>query len=159
MVGGKTSALFKACAEVGAIVGGGKKRQVKAMGQFAWDAGIAFQLMDDYLGATADEKTLGKPVGSDLREGKKTLIILHALRKAKPRQKDKILTILGNPAATKQQLEETNVLMNEIGSIDYTLKKADKYIATAKKHLNTLPDTEAKGDLLALIDYFTARQY
>ncbi len=159
MVGGKTSALFKACAEVGAIVGGGKKRQVKAIGQFAWDAGIAFQLMDDYLGATADEKTLGKPVGSDLREGKKTFIILHALRKAKPRQKERILTVLGNPAATKQQIEETNTLLKEIDSIDYTLKRADKYIATAKKHINKLPDTEAKSDLLALIDYFINRQY
>jgi geranylgeranyl diphosphate synthase type I len=159
MVGGKTSALFEACAEVGAIVGGGKTRQVKAMGQFAWDAGIAFQLMDDYLGATADEKTLGKPVGSDLREGKKTLIIIHALRKAKPRQRERILTVLGNTSATKQQIEEINTLLREIGSIDYTLKRTGKYIVTAKKHINTLPDSEAKSDLLALIDYFTARQY
>jgi geranylgeranyl diphosphate synthase type I len=159
MVEGKTSALFRACAEVGAIVGGGQKRQVKAMGHFAWDAGIAFQLMDDYLGATADEKTLGKPVGSDLREGKKTLIIIHALRKANPRQREKILTVLGNSSATKQQIEQTNNLLKEIGSIDYTLKRANKYIATAKKHINTLTDTEAKSDLLALIDYFTNRQY
>ena len=159
MVGGKTSALFKACAKVGTIVGGGKKRQVKAMGQFAWDAGIAFQLMDDYLGATADEKTLGKPVGSDLREGKKTLIIIHALRKAKPRQRERILAVLGNQSATRQQIEEINKLLNEIGSIDYTLKKAGKYIVTAKKHINILPDSEAKSDLLALIDYFTTRQF
>jgi geranylgeranyl diphosphate synthase type I len=159
MVGGKTSALFRACAEVGAIVGGGKKRQIKAMGQFAWDAGIAFQLMDDYLGATADEKTLGKPVGSDLREGKKTLIIIHALRKAKPRQKEKILAVLGNPSATKQEIDEINNLLKEIGSIDYTLKKADRYITTAKRHINVLPDSEAKSDLLALIYYFTNRQY
>jgi geranylgeranyl diphosphate synthase type I len=159
MVGEKTSALFKACAEVGAIVGGGKKRQIKTLGQFAWDAGIAFQLMDDYLGETADETTLGKPVGSDLRDGKKTLIILHAMRKAKPRQREKILTVLGNQSATKEQIDETNNLLREIGSIDYTLKRANKYIATAKKHINTLPDTEAKDDLLALIDYFTNRQY
>jgi geranylgeranyl diphosphate synthase type I len=115
--------------------------------------------MDDYLGATANEKTLGKPVGSDLREGKKTLIILHALRKAKPRQRERILAVLGNPSAKKQQIEEMNTLLMEIGSIDYTLKRAGKYIVTAKKHINTLPDSEAKSDLLALIDYFTARQY
>jgi geranylgeranyl diphosphate synthase type I len=159
MVGGKTSALFKACAEIGAIVGGGKTRQVKALGKFAWDAGIAFQIMDDYLGATADEKTLGKPVGSDLREGKKTLIILHALRKAKQLQKEKIVDVLGNHSATKQEIEETNQLLREIGSIDYTLKKADRYITTAKKHLDTLHDSPAKYDLSALVDYFTNRQY
>jgi geranylgeranyl diphosphate synthase type I len=159
MVGGKTSALFKACAEIGAIVGGGKSRQVKALGKFAWDAGIAFQLMDDYLGATADEKTLGKPVGSDIREGKKTLIIIHALRKAKLRQRDLILDVLNNHNATKQDIEEVHSLLRDIGSIDYTLKKANRYIATAKKHLNMLPESEAKSDLFALIDYFTDRQY
>ena len=159
MVGGKTSALFKACAEIGAIVGGGKTRQVKALSKFAWDAGIAFQLMDDYLGATADEKTLGKPVGSDIREGKKTLIIIHALRKAKPRQRDRILDVLGNHSATKQDITEIHSILRNIGSIDYTLKKADQYIATAKKHLKTLPESEAKSDLFALIYYFTDRKY
>jgi geranylgeranyl diphosphate synthase type I len=159
MVGGKTSALFKACAEIGAIAGGGKTRQVKALGKFAWDAGIAFQLMDDYLGATADEKTLGKPVGSDIREGKKTLIIIHALRKAKLRQRDRILAVLNNHNATKQDIAEVHSLLQDIGSIDYTLKKADRYIATAKKHLNTLPESEAKSDLFALIDYFADRKY
>jgi geranylgeranyl diphosphate synthase type I len=159
MVGEKTGALFKACAEIGAIVGNGKTRQIKAIGKFALDAGIAFQLMDDYLGVTADEKTLGKPVGSDIREGKKTLIILHALRKAKPQQKKKIVDTLGNHSATKQEIEETHHLLHEIGSIDYTLKKTDRYIITAKRHLDTLPDSPAKSDLSSLIDYFTNRNY
>jgi len=159
MVGGKTSALFRACAEVGAVVGGGKTRQINALGKFAYEAGIAFQIMDDYLGATADEETLGKPIGSDIREGKKTLIILHALRKAKPKQKEKILAVLGNSYATKQEIEEIHNLFQEIGSIDYTLRKGDKYTLSAKKHFEALPDTKAKQDLIDLVDYFTARKY
>ena len=159
MVGGKTSALFRACAEIGAIAGGGKTRQVKSLGKFAWDAGIAFQLMDDYLGATADEKILGKPVGSDIREGKKTLIIIHALRKAKQWQRERILAVLGNCNATKQDIVEVHSLLRDIGSINYSVKKADRYIATAKKHLKYLPDSEAKSDLFALIGYFTDRKY
>ena len=159
MVGGKTGALFRACAEVGAIVGGGKTRQVRALGKFAYEAGVAFQLMDDYLGTTADENTLGKPVGSDIREGKKTLIILHALRRAKPKQREKILAVLGKHSATKQEIEETHKLLGEIGSIDYTLKKSDKYIASAKRRFDALPDTPAKRDLFDLVDYFTARRY
>jgi geranylgeranyl diphosphate synthase, type I len=159
MVGGKTSALFKACAEVGAIVGGGKARQVNALGRFAWDAGIAFQIMDDYLGATADEKTLGKPVGSDIREGKKTIIMIHALRKAKPKQRERILAVLGNHSASKQEIEEVNRLLVEIGSVEYALKKGDKYIESAKRHFNKLSDSGAKSDLFALVDYFTARKY
>ncbi|NIU83570.1 MAG: polyprenyl synthetase family protein, partial [Candidatus Thorarchaeota archaeon] len=67
MVGGKTAALFKTCAEVGGIIGGGSPEQIEILGQFAWDAGIAFQLIDDYLGATANEEELGKPLYSDLR--------------------------------------------------------------------------------------------
>lgn len=159
MVGGKTSALFRACAEVGAIVGGGKTRQVNALGKFAWDAGIAFQLMDDYLGATADEKTLGKPVGSDIREGKKTLIMIHALRKAKPKQRERILAVLGNYSATRQEIDEIHGVLRDIGSIDYALKKANRYITTGKRRFDALPDSEAKKDLFALIDYFTNRKY
>jgi geranylgeranyl diphosphate synthase type I len=159
MVGGKTSALFRACAEIGAIAGGGKTRQVKALGKFAWDAGIAFQLMDDCLGATADEKTLGKPVGSDMREGKKTLIIIHALRKANLRQRDRLLAVLGNRDASKQDIVEVLNLLRDLGSIDYAIKKADRYIVSAKKHFKVLPESEAKNDLFALIDYFTERKY
>ena len=159
MVGGKTSALFRACAEVGAIVGGGKMRQVNALGKFAYEAGIAFQIMDDYLGASADEKTLGKPIGSDIREGKKTLIMIHALRKAKPKQREKILGVLGNHEATTTEIAEVNKIMVNIGSLDYALKKGDKYIASAKRRFDALPDTQAKKDLFALVDYFTARKY
>ena len=159
MVGGKTSALFRACAEVGGIVGGGKTRQVNALGKFAWDAGIAFQLMDDYLGATGDEKTLGKPVGSDIREGKKTLIIIHALRKAKPKQRERLLAVLGNHSATRQEIDEIHGLLRDIGSIDYALAKANRYIATSKRRFDALPDSEAKKDLFDLIDYFTNRKY
>lgn len=159
MVGGKTSALFKACAEIGATVGGGSKRRVTALGRFAWDAGIAFQLVDDYLGATADEKTLGKPVGSDLREGKKTLIVIHALSHASAKQRAKIKSVLGSHAAGADDIAEVNAILREIGSIDYCLRKADRYVAKAKARLDAFPDTGAKGDLLELVDYFTKRNY
>lgn len=159
MVGGKTSALFRACAEVGAIVGGGKTRQVNALGKFAYEAGIAFQITDDYLGATADEKTLGKPVGSDIREGKKTLIMIHALRRAKPRQRETILGVLGKHEATPLEIAEVNKIMVNIGSLDYALKKGDRYIASAKRRFDALHDTQARKDLFALVDYFTARKY
>ncbi len=78
----KTSALFKACAEVGAIAAGASNETIESLAKFAWDAGIAFQIVDDVLGITADESKLGKPVGSDIREGKKTIIMIHALKNA-----------------------------------------------------------------------------
>jgi len=159
MVGGKTSALFKACAEIGAMVGGGSKRQVTALGRFAWDAGIAFQLMDDYLGATANEKTLGKPVGSDIREGKKTLIVIHALNHTSAKQREKIKSVLGSHNAGASEIIEVNTILRESGSIDYCLRKADRYVAKAKARLGTFPNIGAKSDLLELVDYFTERNY
>ena len=159
MVGGKTSALFRACAEIGATVGRGKSRQVRALGRFAWDAGIAFQIVDDYLGATADEKRLGKPVSSDLREGKKTLIIIHALKRARPKQREAILSVLGNASASKEDIDRVSKMLVDIGSTGYALKKAERYTASAKKYMNSIPDNAAKKDLLDLVDYFARRKY
>jgi geranylgeranyl diphosphate synthase type I len=159
MVEGKTSALFKACAEIGATVGGGSKRQVAALGRFAWDAGIAFQLVDDCLGVTADEKTLGKPVGSDLREGKKTLIVIHALNHASAKQKTKIRSVLGSHTAAAGDIAEVNTILRKTLSIDYAFRKADRYVAKAKTSISGLPESKAKKDLLDLIDYFSKRSY
>lgn len=159
MVGGKTAALFKACAEVGAIVGGGGPEEVDRLGGYAWNAGVAFQLVDDYLGATADERTLGKPVGSDLREGKKTLIIIHALNHASPEERKKIERVLGVEDASPSDLEAACELLRCLGSLDYTLERAKRYAEEAKKMLDSFPDLEAKRDLKELVDYFMERTY
>ncbi|MFQ6053284.1 MAG: polyprenyl synthetase family protein [Candidatus Bathyarchaeia archaeon] len=159
MVGGKTAALFKACAEVGALVGGGDPREVERLGGFAWNAGIAFQLVDDYLGATADEETLGKPVGSDLREGKKTLIIIHALSRANPRERAKIESVLGVKNAPSEDVEAVNKLLESLGSLSRALDSANRYAEEAKRMLDPFPDSEAKRDLLELLDYFMKRTY
>ncbi|MBN1682395.1 polyprenyl synthetase family protein [Candidatus Bathyarchaeota archaeon] len=159
MVSGKTGALFRACAEIGGTIGKGKKSQIKALGKFAYNAGIAFQIVDDILGLTADEKTLGKPTGSDIREGKKTIIIIHAMSKISKKDLRIIRTALGNHRASKSDIENSIELIKNLGSIEYASKRADKYISTAKKQLKKLPDSESKKDLNELIDYFTKRNY
>jgi geranylgeranyl diphosphate synthase type I len=159
MIGGKTSALFRACAEVGATVGGGSKREVTALGRFAYASGLSFQIVDDILGVTADEKTLGKPVGSDLREGKKTIIIIHALKHAKGKKREIIDGVLGNESASREDFEEAAGLLRELGSIEYASKKADRYLAEGKRQLARFTDSPAKRDLVELVDYFTQRNY
>jgi geranylgeranyl diphosphate synthase type I len=159
MVGGKTSALFKACAEVGAIVGGGDHGQVERIGSFAYDAGIAFQIVDDILGATADEEKLGKPVGSDLREGKKTLFVIHALENASEEGKAAILKVLGSENASISDVEAANKILLESGSIEYANETAKKYYERAKEMLDYFPESEAKADLLELAEYFMSRTY
>lgn len=159
MVGGKTAALFKACAEVGAIVGGGSREMVEGLGGFAWNAGIAFQLVDDCLGVTADEEALGKPVGSDLREGKKTLIVIHALSNASPEERERLERVLGSEEAPRSEVESAFELLRGLGSLSYTIEKAEEYAGEAKATLDIFPDSEAKRDLLELVDYFMERTY
>ncbi|UCH57863.1 MAG: polyprenyl synthetase family protein [Candidatus Bathyarchaeota archaeon] len=159
MVGGKTSALFKACAEVGAIIGGGDSEQVERVGSFAWNAGIAFQIVDDILGATADEKTLGKPVGSDLREGKKTLIVIHALENATSEGRDAILKVLDVEDATPSEIKAATKALVDSGAINYAKERAENCAGRAKEMLEIFPDSVAKNDLLELVEYFTQRTF
>jgi len=159
MVGAKTSALFKACAEVGAIAGGADDDQIERLGRFAWDAGIAFQIVDDILGATADEKTLGKPVGSDLREGKKTLIVIHALENATSGDRDAILKVLGKHDSAPIDIEAAIKALDDLGSIEYAKKIALEYAGNAKAMLEPFPESEAKRNLLEMLEYFMSRSY
>ena len=81
----KTASLFSACARLGAASQGAAEREERRLGEYAWNLGIAFQLIDDILDFTSREKILGKPVGNDLREGKVTLPLIYALEAAEPR--------------------------------------------------------------------------
>ena len=159
MIGGKTSALFMVCAEVGAIAGRASKAQVAALGKFAWDAGLAFQIVDDILGITADEEKLGKPVGSDIREGKKTLIMIHALGNANTEQMKVLKTAVGVPDANKDAIEAVVKTLEEIGSIQYAVDEAEKYTASAFESIKDIPDGPSKKELMDLVNYFVQREY
>jgi geranylgeranyl diphosphate synthase type I len=159
MVGGKTSALFKACAEIGVIIGGGTQTDIHKLGSFAWDAGISFQIVDDILGSTGDEATIGKPVGSDLREGKKTLIIVYALNNASPSEKTTILKVLGDEMASPTDIDEANRALIATGAIEYAKEKATEYVDKAIKNIEKYPNIQARNDLIELIEYFTSRDF
>jgi len=159
MIQAKTATLFEISARCGGILGGAKKSQVERLGKFGYYAGVAFQLIDDVLGLTADEKVLGKPVGSDIREGKRTLIIVHALKKASEGQRKKILETLGNRSASPEQIRETIELVSSLGSISYAEEKASKYIEKSKNALANFPATKDREDLISLADLIFARKY
>jgi len=159
MIQAKTAALFETSATCGGILGGGKKREVERLGKYGYYAGTGFQVIDDVLGLTADEKALGKPVGSDIREGKRTLIIVHALEHASEIQRKKILETLGNRSASPERIQEVVGLAGSLGSISYAEEKARKYIEKAKKALATFPASEDREDLLSLADLVFGRKY
>ena len=159
MIEGKTAALFEVSARCGGLLGGATKSQVKRLGEFGRYSGIAFQVIDDILALTADEKVLKKPVGNDIREGKRTLMIVYALEKASKSQRKKILETLGNKDASPEQIQETIRLIDSLGAIDYAKKLADRYIKKAKKALAKFPDSEDREDLISLADLIFARQH
>jgi geranylgeranyl diphosphate synthase type I len=159
MVGGKTGALFSASAETGAIIGGARDEERLAISKFAWDAGIAFQIVDDILGITSTEEKIGKPVGSDILEGKKTLIIIHALENANQEQKEIILKVLGKEDSTKEDLKTAIRAIHETGSINYANDLAKLYMESSLEILAPFPDSEAKKDLKNLVKYFVERKY
>ena len=94
LVDRKTACLFSVCARLGAICATTDQRVHEKLGEYAWNLGMAFQLVDDVLDFTAREKTLGKPVGGDLREGKITLPLVYALECAAPAERALVETIL-----------------------------------------------------------------
>lgn len=159
MIDGKTASLFKACAEIGGIVGGGESAEVRILGEFAWNSGVAFQLIDDCLGLIGDEKTLGKPVGSDIREGKKTLIIIHALSQASDDERERIKRVLGNPKASKKDVESLLTLIKTLGSLEYVKNVAEKYAHEADSRLFFFRNSEAKQDLHDVVQFFVNRVY
>ncbi len=159
MIQAKTAALFETSARCGGILGGGKKREIERLGKYGYYAGTGFQVIDDVLGLTADEKALGKPVGSDIREGKRTLIIVHALEHASESQRKEILETLGNRSASPERIQEIVGLVGSLGSISYAEEKAKKLIERSKRALSSFPASEDLEDLISLADLVFGRKY
>jgi len=159
MITKKTAGLLATSARVGALAGGGKADQVRRLGRYAYYAGLAFQVIDDYLGVTADEAVLGKPVGSDLREGKKTLILIHALTHATDAQRQQVYAVLGRDDAAPSEIDAVNRILRDVGSLDYALTKAHRFVAAAKRQLAAFPPSPTKEILLDLAEYIISRKY
>ena len=159
MIGKKTSALLQLAAKSGAIIGGGRAAQVKKLDQFAYYAGLSFQIMDDVLGLTSEEKVLGKPIGSDIRKGKRTLITIHALTHANNNQRKQILAGLGNSKASLSELKDIERIFQSLKSIDYAIIQAKRLEKKAITHLLSFPPTPAREALLSLCEYFVTRAY
>jgi geranylgeranyl diphosphate synthase type I len=159
MIGKKTATLLKSSAQAGALIGGGTPDEVHRLGQFAYSSGLAFQIIDDILGLTASEETLGKPIGSDIREGKKTLIMIHARAHATSTQRRQLASILGNKQASESQMQSMVDLVTTLGSLNYAFTQASQLITQAKQMLQPFQDTQAKAHLLNLADYIIRRKY
>ena len=160
MVEKKTAVLFACAAEGGAIIGGGSKKQIADMKEYARLMGIGFQIWDDVLGIKGDTKKTGKPVGSDIRNGKRTMIIVHAMEHLAEGSKDKkiLLAALGNEKATDAQVSEAIRVLEKTGSIEYVHTEALRYAAEAKQKLDCLKPSREKDILAAFVDFAVGRE-
>jgi len=128
----KTGILYEFAGLAGAMIGKNTSNfddtHVKAIKNFTGFCGTAFQLQDDIIGILGDEKETGKPVGSDIREGKKTVIIYEALKNANGFQKKEILSVLGQRDASVKRVREVTLLLQELGGVQRTQDLARMYI-------------------------------
>ncbi|MBO4548684.1 MAG: polyprenyl synthetase family protein [Abditibacteriota bacterium] len=161
MIEGKTSSLLSYSALAGAMLGADspdtERPAAKALKEYAFSCGTAFQLKDDILGLTADEAQLGKPVGSDLREGKKTYPIYLALSRFDNREKAEFLRSYGNPSASAEELQRAAAMIEDCGALKDTEELAVSLVAKARHLLCAVEDSQYKEYILEWGDYMVSR--
>jgi octaprenyl-diphosphate synthase len=154
----KTACLFSVCMRLGAILGGATSEQEAALGKYGHDLGMAFQLVDDVLDLTASEDVLGKPVASDLREGKVTMAVIHALERCSADERGQIEKILRDRAFNGVTHADILGILQRYGSLDAATTLAAKYAESARRAICTFPDSEIKRALLWAPDFVVARE-
>ena len=153
----KTASLIAAAAETGAVLAGSDPSTRKAMFGFGKSIGIAFQLVDDILDFTGTEKSLGKRPLQDLREGKVTLPLLHALREAKSADRERALLAIAKKQPSDRDVAFLARLVARHDGIGYTVSRAKECVRRGKRDLAGLPDSPARSALIALSDYVVSR--
>jgi octaprenyl-diphosphate synthase len=154
----KTAYLFGACAQIGGMLGGVSTSHADALREYGFNLGMTFQLVDDLLDFTGDAEAVGKPVGSDLREGKVTLPLIHLQRQQQDDAGSRIIRdVIASRTVTDEQWSNLLRSLKEHASIDYANRRAVEFAERAKKPLYAFPASSERDALLALPDYILSR--
>ncbi|MCZ7356636.1 MAG: polyprenyl synthetase family protein [Candidatus Methanoperedens sp.] len=153
MVEKKTAVLFATAVKMGATLSGANNDLARSLWDFGRMTGVGFQIYDDVIDLITPEEILGKAQGGDIIEGKRTLIVIHALSKGVT------IDALGKSNATRSEVSAALTALKESGSIDYAMNKALNFVEEGKSSLKLLPDSEAKKILIGLADYMIERKY
>jgi octaprenyl-diphosphate synthase len=159
LVDRKTACLFSVCARLGAICAGGGALVEEKLGEYAWNLGMAFQLVDDVLDFTAREKTLGKPVGGDLREGKVTLPLVYALERATPAERLLVETILLERNYDRVPFSRILALLEKYRGIERVKEKAQAFTDKARQIIASFADSPYQRALAAVTELVTERDH
>ena len=159
LVDRKTARLFSVCARLGALAGHGGTRTEEKLGEYAWNLGMAFQLVDDVLDFTAREQTLGKPVGGDLREGKVTLPLVYALERATAPEQRLVETVLRQRSYEEAPFTGILALLDKYQGIERVKERAQAFTDKARAIINEFPESPYQRALLAVTDLVTERDH
>src|SRR5690349_15798040 len=159
LVDRKTACLFSVCAKLGALVAGADSQTEEKLGEYAWNLGMAFQLVDDVLDFTAREKTLGKPVGGDLREGKVTLPLVYALERASADERRSVERVLADRHYENVPLQQILGLIEKYNGIERVRERAQTFTDKARQVIGEFPESPYQRALHGITDLVTDRDH
>jgi heptaprenyl diphosphate synthase len=154
----KTALLMAISCRLGALVSGAEPARVRRLAAYGYHVGMAFQLTDDVLDLTGDEKVLGKPAGSDLRQGNVTLPVIHALETVSSDEREAILRYLRS-RGEEGDLEQILAIVRKSGGVEYTLQLSKRYLEKAVQALEGLPFSHERESLRLIAEFIVRRSY
>lgn len=153
----KTASLFSACGKLGAVAAGGDTQDGEKLSEFAWNLGMAFQLIDDMLDFVSRESTDGKPAGGDLKDGKVTLPIVYALEQASESERDMVAGVLRDRSYEAVSFANVQAFVDRHGGIQRTRARARQFTDRARQIVSEFPDSLCRRALFTLTDLVTER--
>jgi octaprenyl-diphosphate synthase len=153
----KTACLFHVSMRLGSVLAGAPEALEAQLGEYGRNLGLAFQIVDDVLDLTASEDVLGKPVASDLREGKATLAVIHSIEHGTALERQAILDVLNDRSFERIKHAQILEILTRNGSVDYAMQAAFRFAEVARTSLGVLPDSEFKRALKWVPDFVVAR--
>jgi octaprenyl-diphosphate synthase len=154
----KTASLIQAACQVGALLAEAPDGHVQALSDYGYHLGVAFQMADDLLDYTADASEFGKAVGTDLREGKLTLPMIHALARADAKDRGRLEAVIGLEGMAAADFDEALGLIKRCGGIEYTKESAQEHIKKAKTSLEPFSVSKSRIILEQMADYVLVRK-
>lgn len=157
LVDRKTASLFSACACLGATAGGADEATESKLGEFAWNLGMAFQLVDDILDFTSTERILGKPSGNDLREGKVTLPMIYALETASTEERGAVEAVISDASYEQVPFMRILSILDQHSAVPRAYERARAFTDKARAIIGEFTESRAQHALHSIVDLVTER--
>ncbi|MEM4347834.1 MAG: polyprenyl synthetase family protein [Candidatus Altiarchaeota archaeon] len=157
MIRKKTASLFEASTKSGAVIANADKKTIEDFANYGRNLGMAFQIYDDVLDIIGEEEKFGKPIGSDIERGKKSIVILKALEKLPEKERENLKIFL-RKENSKSEIQKAIALIKSSNAIEDCKAKAKFYIDEAKKSLINIPGSDEKKSLIEIADFVIKRE-